>query len=100
MDQPAHPDPHHTGDCSLINPEECPIVVDRFRFAVLRRWGESGSVSYLRCPLIVSLASGLPQTIQDTYLPKENDRPARMENARFFVSLSTPLSSMLVRPRL
>ena len=31
MDQPAHPDPHHTGDCSLINPEECPIVVDRFR---------------------------------------------------------------------
>ena len=23
--------PHHTGHCSLINPVECPIVVDRFR---------------------------------------------------------------------
>ena len=25
------PFPHHTGHCSLINPVECPIVVDRFR---------------------------------------------------------------------
>ena len=28
---PPHPFPHHTGHCSLINPVECPIVVDRFR---------------------------------------------------------------------
>ena len=27
----SHPFPHHTGHCSLINPVECPIVVDRFR---------------------------------------------------------------------
>ena len=28
---PPIPSPHHTGHCSLINPVECPIVVDRFR---------------------------------------------------------------------
>ena len=29
-----HPFPHHTGHCSLINPVECPIVVDRFRLSI------------------------------------------------------------------
>ena len=33
LHQSSHPFPHHTGHCSLINPVECPIVVDRFRFA-------------------------------------------------------------------
>ena len=32
LHQSSHPFPHHTGHCSLINPVECPIVVDRFRF--------------------------------------------------------------------
>ena len=31
LHQSSHPFPHHTGHCSLINPVECPIVVDRFR---------------------------------------------------------------------
>ena len=31
LDQSSNPLSHHTGDCSLINPVECPIVVDRFR---------------------------------------------------------------------
>ena len=31
---PPIPSLHHTGHCSLINPVECPIVVDRFRFLV------------------------------------------------------------------
>ena len=29
--QSSHPIPHHTGNCSLINPEECLTIVDRFR---------------------------------------------------------------------
>ena len=29
LHQSSHPFPHHTGHCSLINPVECPIVVDR-----------------------------------------------------------------------
>ena len=33
LHQSSHPFPHHTGHCSLINPVECPIVVDRFRSA-------------------------------------------------------------------
>ena len=33
LHQSSHPFPHHTGHCSLINPVECPIVVDRFRFS-------------------------------------------------------------------
>ena len=32
LHQSSHPFPHHTGHCSLINPVECPIVVDRFRW--------------------------------------------------------------------
>ena len=32
----SHPFPHHTGHCSLINPVECPIVVDRFRCGGIR----------------------------------------------------------------
>ena len=31
LDQSSHPIPHHTGNCSLINPEECLTIVDRFR---------------------------------------------------------------------
>ena len=31
LDQSSHHFPLHTGNCSLINPVECPIVVDRFR---------------------------------------------------------------------
>ena len=31
LDQSSHHTPLHTGNCSLINPVECPIVVDRFR---------------------------------------------------------------------
>ena len=31
LHQSSHPFPHHTGHYSLINPVECPIVVDRFR---------------------------------------------------------------------
>ena len=36
LHQSSHPFPHHTGHCSLINPVECPIVVDRFREDVER----------------------------------------------------------------
>ena len=32
LDQSSHLIPLHTGNCSLINPHQCPIVVDRFRF--------------------------------------------------------------------
>ena len=35
LHQSSHPFPHHTGHCSLINPVECPIIVDRFRFFTL-----------------------------------------------------------------
>ena len=31
LHQSSHPFPHHTGHCSLINPVECPIDIDRFR---------------------------------------------------------------------
>ena len=50
LHQSSHPFPHHTGHCSLINPVECPIVVDRFRF---------GTVFYLSSsPLLWSIAGG------------------------------------------
>ena len=37
LHQSSHPFPHHTGHCSLINPVECPIVVDRFRLPPILR---------------------------------------------------------------
>ena len=35
LDQSSHPIPHHTGNCSLINPEECLTIVDRFRLLLV-----------------------------------------------------------------
>ena len=47
LHQSSHPFPHHTGHCSLINPVECPIVVDRFRFEQVWR-EELGSLPEAR----------------------------------------------------
>ena len=47
LHQSSHPFPHHTGHCSLINPVECPIVVDRFRPKEARRmpWKRSNPLT-------------------------------------------------------
>ena len=50
LHQSSHPFPHHTGHCSLINPVECPIVVDRFRL------GWTGQSSGARSPHWISSA--------------------------------------------
>ena len=50
LHQSSHPFPHHTGHCSLINPVECPIVVDRFRIAPNRKCGPSVAHSFFTHP--------------------------------------------------
>ena len=61
LHQSSHPFPHHTGHCSLINPVECPIVVDRFRGRA-GHWyvaTQSAGITVLvrHIPLVVSRAS-------------------------------------------
>ena len=84
LHQSSHPFPHRTGHCSLINPVECPIVVDRFREGIVLQCEET-SPSYRErfVPGAFSLDPGTTrwldyrddQTTGSELIPREGGSP-------------------------